>query len=478
MIAAYDSVVIGGGIGGLAAAYTLYKRGYRVLVIEAANRVGGVIHSITTPEGFTLDCGPNTLGTKDVRLWQELVDLGLRERITPAERCSKRRFILIKGRPIEIPTSPIGLIGTPLLSWQGKARVLAEPFVNLKQGNGDESVAAFFARRIGPEATNHLIDPFVAGVYAGNPQHLSVAAVFPSLWEAARRGGSIVRGMLRRPKDKARLSEPKMRSRTFSFRGGLAEWPLALARALGAGNVWTERQAVRLQQRGSLWEVTVNGANGLETISSRSVIIATPAYAAANLIESVDAQAAAALRGIPYAPVAVVHLGFRRSQLSRELCGFGVLAPSSEQRQFLGILWTSSIFPHVAPPDRVLTTTLSGGAIRPELVDQSDEALIEAAIRDHQQLLGINGQPILTHVTRWRHAIAQYTFGHRERIATLERLEQRLPTLQLTGSYRDGVGVPKTWANGVQAGERVAAALTGQGDVMAMSEGREVRSEE
>jgi protoporphyrinogen oxidase (EC 1.3.3.4) len=100
MIAAYDSVVIGGGIGGLAAAYTLYKRGYRVLVIEAANRVGGVIHSITTPEGFTLDCGPNTLGTKDVRLWQELVDLGLRERITLAERCSKRRFILIKGRPI------------------------------------------------------------------------------------------------------------------------------------------------------------------------------------------------------------------------------------------------------------------------------------------------------------------------------------------------------------------------------------------
>jgi len=144
MIAAYDSVVIGGGIGGLAAAYTLYKRGYRVLVIETANRVGGVIHSITTPEGFTLDCGPNTLGTKDVRLWQELVDLGLRERITLAERCSKRRFILIKGRPIEIPTSPIGLIGTSLLSWQGKARVLAEPFVNLKPGSGDESVAAFF----------------------------------------------------------------------------------------------------------------------------------------------------------------------------------------------------------------------------------------------------------------------------------------------------------------------------------------------
>lgn len=462
MMAAYDSVVIGGGIGGLAAAYTLHKRGYRVLVVEAANRVGGVIHSVTTPEGFTLDCGPNTLGTKDVRLWQELIDLGLHERITPATRHGKRRFILINGKPVEIPSSPISLVTTPLLSWQGKLRVLAEPFVKNVPTSADESVAAFFSRRIGQEATARLIDPFVAGVYAGDPNQLSVAAVFPSLWEAAQRGGSIVRGMLKRPKQKPAVSEPKMRSRTFSFRAGLAEWPRALARALGTGNVITERKAVGLRERDGYWEVTIDGSGEIETITSRSVIIATPAYAAAELLESLDSNAASALRGIPYAPVAVVHLGFRRDQLARELHGFGVLAPSSERRQFLGILWASSLFPHVAPADRALTITLAGGAIRPELADQSEETLIESAIRDNQQVLGISGQPLLTHVTRWRYAIPQYTFGHRERMAAIERLEQRWPTLQLTGSYRGGVGVPKTWATGVQAGERVAAALDAQ----------------
>lgn len=464
MMAGYDSVVIGGGIGGLAAAYTLYKRGYRVLVIEAANRVGGVIHSVTTPEGFTLDCGPNTLGTKDVRLWQELIDLGLRDRITPATRHGKRRFILINGKPVEIPSSPVSLVTTPLLSWQGKLRVLAEPFVKNEPASADESVAAFFSRRIGPEATARLLDPFVAGVYAGDPNQLSAAAVFPSVWEAAQRGGSIVRGMFKKPKQaKPAVGEPKMRSRTFSFRAGLAEWPRALARALGSGNVLTGRKAVGLRNRGDYWEVTVDGSGEIETITTRSVIIATPAYAAAELVEPLDSSVASALRNIPYAPVAVVHLGFRRDQLSRELNGFGVLAPSSERRQFLGILWASSLFPHVAPADRALTITLAGGAIRPELAEQSEEALIEAAIRDNQQVLGINGQPLLTHVTRWRYAIPQYTFGHRERMAAIERLEQRWPTLQFAGSYRGGVGVPKTWATGVQTGERVAAALDAQG---------------
>ncbi|MFN3374756.1 MAG: protoporphyrinogen oxidase, partial [Chloroflexus sp.] len=351
---------------------------------------------------------------------------------------------MINGTPVEIPSSPISLVTTPLLSWQGKLRVLAEPFVKHAPTSADESVAAFFSRRIGPEVTARLIDPFVAGVYAGDPNQLSVAAVFPSLWEAAQRGGSIVRGMLKRPKQKPMMSEPKMRSRTFSFRAGLAEWPRALARALGAGNVLTGRKAVGLRERDGFWEVTVDGTGAIETITARSVIIATPAYAAAELIESLDSNAASALRGIPYAPVAVVHLGFRREQLSRELHGFGVLAPSSERRQFLGILWASSLFPHVAPADRALTITLAGGAIRPELAEQSEEALIESAIRDNQQVLGISGQPLLTHVTRWRYAIPQYTFGHRERIAAIERLEQRWPTLQLTGSYRGGVGVPKT----------------------------------
>jgi protoporphyrinogen/coproporphyrinogen III oxidase len=457
----YDVIIIGGGISGLSAAYTLYKRGLEVLVLEAGDEVGGAMRSITTPEGYTLDCGPNTLATREPRLWSEFGDLGLRRQMVFAGRAGKRRYFLQDGKPLEIPGSPVGLLRTPLLPFAAKLRMLREPLVP-RSGAPDESVESFFARRLGPEAMARLIDPFVSGVYSGDPAAMSVKAAFPSLWEAERRAGSIVKGMLSgRPKaPKGAPKGPKMRSVTFSFVGGIATWPQAIARTLGPQRVWKQARASDLFHEDGLWRLVVERADGpAATVEARAVIMATPAHSAADLVAELDSQAAAALRAIPYSSMAVVNLGYRRNQVAHPLDGFGVLTPSCERRNFLGILWASSLFPPFAPEGRVLTITLMGGSLNPVRAEQSREELIASAIRDNEAVLGASGEPELINYTRWPAAIPQYNFGHDERIAVLERLEQTRPGLHFLGSYRGGVGVPKCWKNAVELADRVGDSL-------------------
>lgn len=464
----YDAIVVGGGISGLSAAYTLFKRGLEVLVIEAEPEVGGVMRSVVTPEGYILDCGPNTAATKEPRLWAEFADLGLISRLVPAERAGKRRYILLNGKPEVIPMSPVGLVRTPLLSTAAKLRLLREPLIP-RATSGDESVASFFARRLGPEPTARLVDPFVSGVYAGDPAQISVKAAFPTLWEAEQRAGSIIKGMLSNRKQAApgAPKPPKMRSLTFNFPTGIAEWPQAIAAALGPRRVWCGVRATEVRPDGALWKVTVERERLPETVEARAVILALPAYAAARLVEGIDIRAAAALRAIPYAPVAVVHLGYRRDQVQHPLDGFGVLAPSSERRRFLGILWSSSLFAKRAPAGRVLTTTLMGGALAPETALQSEEELIATAIAENAAVLGASGQPELTHAVRWERAIAQYTLGHDGRIAELERLERERPGIFFIGSYRGGVGAPKCWHNGVTLADMVGDRLARRAESVA-----------
>lgn len=456
----YDVVVVGGGISGLSAAYTLFKRGLEVLVVEAGDEVGGSMQSRATPEGYTLDLGPNTLATRDPRMWAEFADLGLAGQLVVAGRGGRRRYFLFNGRPLEIPGSPVGLVRTPLISLKGKLRMLREPFVPGSMAP-DESVASFFARRLGPEAMERLVDPFVSGVYSGDPAAMSVKAAFPTLWQAERRAGSVVKGMLagRERPAKGAVRGPKMRSVTFSFQGGIATWPKAIARALGPRRVWKGARASDLFHEAGLWRLVVERGGLSETVEARAVIVATPAYVAADLVADLDELAAAALRAIPYSSMAVVNLGYRRDQVAHPLDGFGVLAPSCERRGFLGILWASSLFPPFAPAGRVLTINLMGGSLNPIRPEQTRDELVAAAIRDNEQVLGASGAPEVVNFTRWPKAIPQYNFGHDERIAAVERLEGARPGLHLLGSYRGGVGVPKCWKNGVTLAERLADQL-------------------
>jgi oxygen-dependent protoporphyrinogen oxidase len=452
-----DVVIVGAGISGLSAAYGLHRRGLGVRVVEAGASVGGAIRSVAR-DGFVLDCGPNTVTSKDPALWQEFEALGIAGERLAVDRRGGRRFILLNGRPELLPTNPAALLRSPLLSAAAKLRVLAEPLLP-RATTPDESVATFFARRLGPEPAERLVDPFISGVFAGDPHALSVKASFPALWGAEQRAGSLIGGMLSAPRSPRDRAAPRPRSVLFNFKGGMASWPQAYGRALGPERLWSETRAVSLRPAAGGWCLTVERGGQAVELQARAVVLATPASSSADLIEGLDARAAAALRAIPYAPLALVHLGYAREHVAHPLDGFGLLCPAIERRQVLGILWPSSLLPDRAPQGAVLTASFVGGARLPQLASLDDQELVALAQAEHEALLGARGAPLLAHVSRWPQAIPQYVAGHEARTAELQRLEAEWPGLHLLGNYRDGVSVEKCWRRGVALASTLAPRL-------------------
>ncbi|TVP47649.1 MAG: protoporphyrinogen oxidase [Gemmatimonadales bacterium] len=456
-----DAVVVGGGVSGMGAAWALHRAGVSVRVLEAGPEVGGVVRSVTengSGEGLLLELGPQTLSTRDPALLGALADLGLEAGMLEADSAGGRRYVVHRGVPVAVPHGPGGLLSTPLLSPGAKVRLLTEPF-RRRGGERDESVASFVRRRLGPQVLERLVDPFVSGVFAGDPETLALGAIFPDLVEAEARHGSVVRGMLARGRSARaeRGGAPRPRSRILSFDGGLQSWPRAVARRLGKEGLEVDAGVHMLSRdNGSgSWRVAWDGGE----LQARSVILATPARAAAGLVEALDPEAAGALRGLPYAPVTVVHLAWPRASVAHALDGFGALVPSAEGRRVLGSLWPGTLFPLRLPQDLVLTANFVGGARTPERASLSENDILALVREELEALLGARGTPSLARVTRWPEAIPQYVRGHGDRIAAVERLEAGVEGLRLAGNWRGGVSLGAAWSGGVAAGQAAASAL-------------------
>lgn len=443
-----DVVVVGAGISGLACAHELQRAGVKVRVVEAESRVGGKMGSVHSPEGYLVELGPHEVRSGDPEMFRQFEALGIEGRRVVASPAVSRRYVVKDARPVPLPASPPGLLNTDLLTVGGKLRLLAEPFI--RRGTlPDESVEAFFRRRLGPEIAAGPVDAFVAGVFAGDPSELSMRSAFPGLLEGERTRGSLLRWALHRARTGRRERERigARRAELFSFSGGMVEWPKALAAALGPERVHTSTLVREIRPTAAGWRLRCDPPSRRE-IRARHLVLAVPAGVAGELLADLEPEAGDALRGLPYAPVAVVHLGFSREQIDHPLDGFGVLAPSGERRDVLGILWVSSLFEDRAPAGHVLTASFIGGARRPELPAEGDVSLIGRVLREHDELLGSRGSPTFAHVHRWVRAIPQYDMSHPGRVRTVRALEKRRSGLHFAGNYLAGVGIPAAWKDG------------------------------
>ena len=426
------TIVVGGGLAGLVCARSLAASGEDVRVLERSDRPGGVVRT-ERREGFLLELGPNT-----VRPTPELLaivrELGLEsEMVLSSPRLP--RYIDWNGALHALPSSPLALARTPLLSRTGKLRLLREPFVSRASvASGPESVRAFFTRRLGAEAADRFIAPFVSGVFAGDPSRLSASDAFPALARGERQHGSLfataVGAVRRRDRSRARTRG------LLSFRSGLETLPRALAAALGdrfAGE--TSVESISPESGGWLVRST-HGA-----VRAQRVILACAAGESARFVREFDAQAAVALSSIPYPPVSVLHFSWPAHALPAPLEGFGHLVVPTPGRRVLGAVWSSSLFSGRAPEGQTLVTAFAGGAADSAAARLPDDELERMAARELSDTLRATSPPRLIALTRWPRAIPQYEIGHAHRMSVLSRAEARWPGLLFLGSYRGGISV-------------------------------------
>ncbi|HEX2639461.1 MAG TPA: protoporphyrinogen oxidase [Pyrinomonadaceae bacterium] len=434
--------VIGGGISGLATAFLLKRKDVNVTVFEAYENVGGNIQTIEK-DGYTIEQGPNSL-LKSPRLVDLVRMLDLEAQVIAANPAAKKRYILWKGKLEAMgPRSFVNGYFSPKTLFA----LAREPFVRSKSPE-HESVAEFVSRRLNSEFLDKAIDPFVSGVYAGDPKDLSMRSAFPKLYEMERDFGSLIMGTARRKVEKADPNFPK----TFSFRGGLKTLIQKLSAEIGEG------------LRTSTAVEKIENANGLrfrvKGEEYDAVVISTPAWVAADLVRDKDVQLAETLANVNYPQVAVAVTAFRSDQIGKKLDGFGFLIPSKEQRPILGTLFHSAVFPERSPEGRQLLMTFIGG-VRDngrldKLSDDEVKALVTAQLRE---LLHAQGEPEMFHLKRWKRAIPQYRVGYEQVMEDCAEFETRNPGLFFCSNFYRGISMSDCVKNAFQTADAVAAFL-------------------
>jgi protoporphyrinogen/coproporphyrinogen III oxidase len=433
-------VIVGGGISGLVVAHGLRERGTPVTLVEAAEEPGGNIQT-HHPDGFITESGPNSFLDREPTLRALAAKLGIEDRIRTADPSAKRRYLYTGGALRALPQSPPALLKSDVLPWTAKLRMLGEPFTR-RGPTGDESLADFGRRHVGAAATGVLVDAMQTGIYAGDVEALSVAACFPRLAALEKDHRSLLLGLVRGRKAQAALpsgTPPATTGQVASFDGGLGVLVDALARALGPA-LRTRSRVVGLRRDGEVWRVDVDEAGQRTEYTAERVVLAVPSDVAAPLVRPLDGPLAEKLGAIPYAPIAVVHLGYAPGTVAPPE-GFGFLVPAAERRRVLGVIHVSSTFPWRTEGGRVLYTCLIGGATRPDLVALEEPALVALAREELAFMAGVQAEPVFTEVVRWKRGIPQYNRGHLGRLAAIDAELARLPGLSLLGNAYRGVGL-------------------------------------
>ncbi|MEL7084878.1 MAG: protoporphyrinogen oxidase [Cyanobacteria bacterium P01_A01_bin.3] len=454
-----DVLVLGAGISGLSAAFRLHQQQVDVVVVDRADRVGGVI-TTRSKEGYRWEEGPNSF-TPSPALLNLIADAGVADRLVWADG-KLPRFVYLNGTLTPVPMTPPDLIKSNLLSFGAKLRALfgVLGFSPKAPKDKEETVEEFFARQLGPQVVERLVGPFTSGVYAGSTQQLSASAAFSKVADLERDYGSIIAGVIRsskkaKPPISDKIAPKPKRGQLGNFREGLQELPDAVAQALGDA-VKLQWEATQVVKEGDRYITTFTTPTGTQTVESKAIVMTVPAYRAAPLLKSLDEALAAELTEIPYPHVAAVTLAYPAEALPQPFAGFGQLFPRNQGIRTLGTIWTSSLFPGRAPDGYQCTLSYIGGATDPDIAKLTNEELADVVHGDLSKTLLVNdAEPRVMGVRRWEQAIPQYTLGHRQRIARMNEILTDYPGIMLCSNYLDGVSL----GDCVRRGEERAAEL-------------------
>ncbi len=457
-----DVIIIGAGLTGLTAAWYLVKQGLDVVVLEKDNRTGGVIQTFSE-DGFVYEAGPNTGVLSHPEAAELFEDLAGRCRLEIANPDAKRRLIWKSGRWHALPGGLISAVKTPLFTAGDKIRILGEPF--RRKGNDPfETVSGLVKRRLGRSYLDYAVDPFISGIYAGDPDRLVTRYALPKLYALEQNYGSFIRGAVRKKIDPGDERMKKATREVFSAEGGLASLTDDLAEGVGAGRIFlNSKDLTTVISRKGRFAVkgSING-NPLE-LTAPYVISTVDSAVLPSLFPFLDRDDLSSVTNLEYAGVTQVILGFKNWK-GPELNAFGGLVPSVEKRDILGVLFTSSFLKNRAPEGGALLSVFMGGYRHPGLLELNDDKTKSLVYKEIQEMFGIKDpDPDILRIFRYKRAIPQYTASSKERLEAIERLEGRYRGLVLGGNIRDGIGMA----------DRIRQARTIAGEVVENIRGRQ-----
>jgi len=456
--------IIGGGISGLAAAFTLedHRRAgaLEYTLYESSPNLGGVLRTEHI-DGCIVEAGPDSFITEKPWAADLCRTLGIGDQLIGSNDADRKTYILVRGQLIPMPEGLMFMVPTkilptglsPLFSWTTKLRMAQELLLPPRAAAADESVASLVERHYGAEMVDRLADPLLSGVYGGDAASLSVRAVLPRFAEMERTHGSLGRAMLA-----ARNKMPRTVNKTAaplftSLKNGMQQLVETLVPRLNPSSLVTNHSVQAIHPEAGGWTVSA----GLKSDNFDGAILAVPSHAAAKLLSVSSPELSAELAAIGYSSSITVGLAYDR-EVRQSLppgSGFGFLIPRSEGKRLLAATFVHNKFPHRAPEDRALLRCFFAGSNAENIWQQSDDAII-AVVRDElQQILGLRAEPLFARVYKWKSAMAQYGVGHLERLNRIERLRQKLPKLALAGNGYRGIGVPDCIRSGQEAVKQV-----------------------
>jgi oxygen-dependent protoporphyrinogen oxidase len=440
-----QALVVGAGISGLTTAFALRKAGIDARIVDGASRPGGLIQSVRR-DGYLVECGPQSF-SGNASLTSICRDLEILDRRILADSKAPR-FVLINGALEKVPLGP-GLLVSPLMGGGTRTALFRDVFGRSEAPDADESVASFIRRKFSPTLLDRLVGPFVSGIYAGDPEKLSLRAAFPILYEAEQTSGSVLRGLLKVMKARKAKRGPLPREKPTlqTFREGNDTLVRALAEKLGA-YLSLEAEVISIrpldpgrEPKTPRFRVGLQTPSGAEFLETERLVLAVPTDRAGKLLAPLGRAFESQLRTVDYSGVAVVSLGYRKEDVGHPLDGFGFLVPRSSGLTVLGTVWNSSLFPGRAPGHHVLLTSFVGGAINPDATKQPADQLVALVHREIKPLMQLREGPVFSNVSVWPRALPQYNLGHTARMAAINNCRADFPGLYLTGNYMNGPAI-------------------------------------